>query len=116
MFKNFSKFRGIWIALILILVQLCSCQQKSPSFEFKLTKRSSNKVQALTDVQNVKSYTVLYNAKAYGVVTLTLADDSEYSSTRLDAASTDVLLRMLAMKGVTYNHKTNELNAEGVTP
>jgi hypothetical protein len=100
------------LLVICIIMQLYSCQS---GINFKLIKPGVKigTTKNPTSIEKVKSYSLRYNPKANGMITMTLADESGYEADKLDASQISSLIVLLNSKGLQFDTKNEEFTLEG---
>lgn len=95
--------------LIVLVLLLSSCEGK---IQFNRTKSVQNPTIEST-IQGVKSYQLIFNPKANGIIAFTLASGIEYKSEKLNASQLASVLTLLQSKGIQFDTKNEEfiLNA-----
>lgn len=102
-----------WILLIAVCLftQFISCQPAS-KIEFELTKKGTSS--GLTSLENVKSFSLVYNPNANGVIVVTLSNSgSEYTAKNLNASQLSSLLVLLNSKDLQFDTENKEFRLKG---
>ncbi|WP_295801106.1 hypothetical protein [Mucilaginibacter sp.] len=112
MTDHLKKLKWQFVGPICLLIYLTGCNPNSDN-GIAFTKTKNATLSSATASHSVKSYFMSYNPKTDGVIVITLADNSQYTASKLDASQLSALLNLLANKDLAYDSGNDVFRLKG---